>query len=167
MNVFGIILDSTGLWLLAAAGTCLAWLITHRLAISRERRSAFRAASIKFRSTVLTTLTGLYPVQSNWPSNEFKIIDVLKERFSVLQAAVAEFRQQLPLTKRWMFDRAWKIYRLGKDGREIDSQCYMQYVPLTNEYIENGKRYKRDNRLSYKNDFKQNVDRLLSYANET
>ncbi|MGH8468665.1 MAG: hypothetical protein ACREVY_06700 [Gammaproteobacteria bacterium] len=166
MNVFGIILGPTDLWLLAAAGGCLAWLIPHRLAISRDSRGSFRAASIKFRSAVLTTLAGLYPVQSNWPSNELKIIDVLEERFPALQAAVAEFRQQLPLGKRWLFDRAWKVYRLGKDGREIDGQYYWQYVPHTGEGIENGKRYKHDNRLSYKSAFKRNVDRLLGYASQ-
>ena len=63
-----------------------------------------------------------------------------------------------------MFDRAWKIYRLGKDGREIDCQYYWQYIPHSGEGIENGKHYKHGNRLSYKSDFKKNIDRLLSYA---
>ena len=164
MNIFGITLNPTDLWLLASVGVCLTWLINHWLTISRERQNAFFAASIKFRSTVLSTLTGLYPVPSNWPINEIEIIGVLKERFPVLQVAVAEFRQQLPRTKRWMFDRAWKIYRLGKDGREIDYQYYWQYIPHSSEGIENGKRYKHDNRLSYKSDFKKNIDRLLSYT---
>ena len=166
MNIFGIILDATSLWLLAAVGACLAWFVPHRLSLSRERRSSFRLASGRFRSAVLTALSGLYPIPSDWPSNGTAIRDVLREKFPAIQAAAAEFRPHVPLLKRWLFDTAWRLYRLGKDGREIDQQDYSQYMPLSGSGIEKGEPYVHDNRLTYKANFKENVDRLLRFTSE-
>jgi hypothetical protein len=92
------------------------------------------------------------------------IMDILESKFPTLQATIVEFRPYVPWYKRLSFDRAWRIYRLGNDGREIDGQYYWQYVPHSGEGIENGKHIKHDNRLTYKSDFKKNVDRLLKYA---
>jgi hypothetical protein len=92
------------------------------------------------------------------------IMDILESKFPTLQAAIVEFRPYVPWYKRLSFDRAWRIYRHGNDGIEIDGQYYWQYVPVSGEGIENGKRIKHDNRLTYKSDFKKNVSRLLKYA---
>lgn len=132
-----------------------------------QRQSIFRTASAKFRSSVLGALSGLYPIPGNWPSQGLDIMEVLKDRFPPLQEAVAEFRDHVPFLERWIFDRAWRSYRLGKEGREIDGQYYWQYVPHSGEGVEQGRHYKYDNTRTYKDDFKKNVDRLLSFAKET
>lgn len=167
MNAFGIYLSSTDLWFLAVAGACCAWLIPHRLSISRERNNAFRIASIKFRESVLRSLSGLYPIPTNWPERTLEIIKILEDIFPQFQIAVTEFRAILPWHKRRGFDRAWRIYRLGTDGREIDGQYYWQYVPHSGESIKGGKHSKYDNTLTYKDEFKKNVDSLLYYAKST
>lgn len=130
-------------------------------------KSRRAAACSAFRSAVLTALNGLYPYPVNWPSDGMAIHQVLGAAFPALQAAVVEFRQNVPWYKRRCFDRAWRIYRLGKDGRDIDYQDYWQYVPHSGEGIEQGRHYKHDNTRTYKDNFKKNVDRLLRYANKT
>lgn len=167
MNILGYSLSSGDLWLLGAAGVCIAWLVHHRLSFWREREARRADACVKFHSSVLTALTGLYPVPSNWPDDKITIIKVLENRFQSLQAAVAEFRQSLPWHKRILYDRAWRLYRLGKDGREKDGQYYWQYVPTKGDGIEHGRYYKHDNTNTYKDDFKKNVGRLLRYAKAT
>ena len=166
MNFFGIFLNPTDLWLLASAGACLAWFIPHRLAVGREKSNRLKAASDKFRSTVLTTLSGLYPIPTEWPKDESiaNIINLFKSKFPALQAAVIEFSKTLPWYKRFFFMRAWRTYRLGKDGQDGQGQDYWQYIPSQAEGIKNGKIYKHDNRLTYQSNFKLNIDRLLSYA---
>ena len=166
MNIFDIYLSTTDLWLLGSAATGLAWFVPHRLSLSREKRSARRNAGIKFRSTILETMTGFYPVPSSWPKEKLKIIEDLERRFPTLQTAVAEFIPHLQKHKQWLLQRAWKIYRLGPDGREIDGQYYWQYVPHSGEGYEAGKHYKHDNRATYKTQFKKNVERLLNFAGE-
>lgn len=167
MNILGINLSTSDLWLLGAASACLAWLVPHRLSFWREREARRAAACVKFQNSVLTALSGLYPVPSNWPDEKITIIKILEGRFQPLQAAVAEFRKSLPWYKKFFFDRAWRIYRLGKDGREIDGQYYWQYVPHKGEGIEHGRYYKHDNTNTYKDAFKKNVGRLLNYAKAT
>ncbi len=164
MNLFGILLSNTDLWLLAIAGACLAWLIPHRLAYWRECEARRVAACAKFQSTILSELVGLYPVPTEWPTNKLAIIEILEAKFPTLQAAVTEFVNALPWHKRYFFLKAWHIYRLGKDGRDIDHQYYWQYVPVSGEGYENGKHFKHDNRLTYQSSLKLNIDRLLSYA---
>ncbi|OIR17883.1 hypothetical protein GALL_21050 [mine drainage metagenome] len=124
----------------------------------------FRTACKKFNSTILTELIGLYPIPTQWPKRDIEIIDILQAKFPALQAAVTEFAYTLPWYKRYFFLKAWRTYRLGKDGRDIDHQYYWQYVPSHGESIENGKHFKHDNRLTYQSNFKLNIDSLLSYA---
>jgi hypothetical protein len=64
-------------------------LFAHWLTIGRDRISARRAASAKFRATVLTALNGLYPLPMKWE----KDMDApLRAIFPALQTAVAEYR---------------------------------------------------------------------------
>lgn len=121
-------------------------------------------AAIKFRSSILTELAGLYPIPSEWPKRELAIIDILQTKFPTLQSAVTEFSHFLPWYRRFFFLKAWRRYRLGKDGRDIDHQYYWQYVADSGEGIRNGKRFRDDNRLTYQSNLKLNIDRLLSYA---
>ncbi|MEK7842055.1 MAG: hypothetical protein AAB197_05210, partial [Deltaproteobacteria bacterium] len=109
------------------------------LAEFNSRRSRLAIAAAKFRDTILTELKGLYPIPSDWPK-DFNVFDCkLRQAFPNLQVAVTNFRPFVPRYWRWAFDRAWFIYRLGKNGREIDKQQYDQYKPCTGVEIVNGK----------------------------
>lgn len=167
MSVLGLDLSSSDLWLLGVAVICLGWLVNHWFSCSRERKVRRTNACVKFHNSVLTVLAGLYPIPSNWPDDKKAIINILKGRFQPLQAAVAEFSASLPWHKKFFFDRAWRIYRLGKDGREIDEQYYLQYVPHSVDDVEYSKHHKYDNMNTYKDNFKKNIDRLLRYAKAT
>ena len=166
MNIFGITLNPTDIWLLAFAGACFTLLITHRLAIGRDKTHRVNGAADKFHSTVITTLSGLYPIPTEWPKDESiaNITNLFKSKFPALQAAVTEFAKTLPWYKRFFFMRAWRTYRLGKDGQDGQGQDYWQYIPHHNNGVENGKYYEYDNHLTYQSDFKLNIDRLLTYA---
>ena len=150
--------------LIGLVGVLIVALVNHRLTFWREQEACRKNASQKFTNSILTTLSGLYPIPTDWPSNGTAIIDILKSKFPALQAAVAEFSPFVPWYKKWCFERAWRIYRLGKDGLEIDSQYYWQYIAVIGTGIINGKQITDDNRLTYKSNFKKNVDRLLAYA---
>ena len=113
----------------------------------KNRRAA---ACATFRSAVLKELGSVYPNVVSWPEN---IDGFLRSRFSALQAAVENFRPFVPWWRRWLFDRAWFRYRCAT-GRKIDVQCYHHYMGFN------------DN-PNYKEAFKNNVLRLLSFANET
>lgn len=137
----------------------VAWL-GYRTAHRGRRANACAA----FRVAILNELGSIYPNSTAWPEN----IDVfLRSRFAALQSAVENFRPFLPWWKRSRFDRAWRIYRLGADGRDIDIQHYGQYRPYNIEGLENGREYKQDQTLTCKIIFKKNVDQLLSFADET
>jgi hypothetical protein len=137
---------------------------THRLAYWRERHTRRANACVAFRAAILQALSGLYPIPSDWPNDKLAIINVLKNRFIPIQTAIENFRPNVPFYKRRAFDRVWLTYRLGKDRRTIDSQDYWQYVPNKGYGIENGEYDKFDNTLTYQDDFKKNIDVLLSFA---
>jgi len=112
-------------------------------------------ASQSFRSVILCKLAGLYPIPTNWPTS---IDSHLRQIFPELQRAVAEFRPYVPWHARRSFDAAWFVYRLGRDGREIDKQLYHQYMGFTSP----GRPV-----IDPKETFRANVDKLLSFARET
>jgi hypothetical protein len=129
-------------------GAVLVAFLANYLSNRRERFSLKRKAALEFRNEVLTTLTQLYPLASEWP----KEIDlILRAAFPSLQRAVSQFRPFVPFCKRWSFDRAWFRYRCGT-GREIDVQNYHHYMAFGSN--PNGQE-----------NFKRNVDSLLKFAN--
>jgi hypothetical protein len=148
-------------------GTVLLACLGAYLARRNEFKSRKAAAAAKFRASVLETLTGLYPLPVAWPKNEMHIGQMLTERFPALQAAVAEYEAYVPTLRRRAFREAWMSYRLGDEGREIDQQDYWQYVPLKGTGTINGVTKEYDQTKTYKLAFKNNVERLLSFANET
>jgi len=113
-------------------------------------KSRRAAACADFRSAILAQLGAIYPTPANWPAD---ITTFLRVAFPKLQTAVAAFRPFVPLWRRPAFDHAWFIYRLGLGGREIDQQLYHQYMAF-------------DDNPNYKEKLRENVDRLLSFANE-
>jgi len=142
--------------LLAIFGAWLGYLTAHR-----GRRATACAA---FRASILNELGSIYPNPAAWPEN---IDAFLRSRFTALQSAVENFRAFVPWWKHSLFDRAWRTYRLGTDGRDIDIQHYGQYRPYIVEGVENDRYYKQDRTLTCKMNFKKNVEQLLSYTNET
>lgn len=109
----------------------------------------------KYRASVLEALSGLYPIPTNWPSN----VDAhLRKAFPTLQRAIAEFRPYVPWYSRRSYDNAWRVYRVGTDGREIDKQVYHQYMGFTSP---------GEPVIDPKETFRVNVSRLFRFANET
>ncbi|MEK6708334.1 MAG: hypothetical protein AABY81_05965 [Pseudomonadota bacterium] len=136
----------------------LAFLIAILGAFSVQRFIAFRTASVKFRSAVLGILSGLYPIPANWPSSGSAVDQILRVTFPALQTAVTEFKDSLPRRHRRAFDQAWFICRLGSDGREIDKQCYHQYMGFSSP-----DKVIPDSKVT----FHANVSLLLRFAKET
>jgi hypothetical protein len=132
-------------------------------AFAVHRFGAFRAASVKFRAAVLDTLTGLYPTPVDWPDSGNAVDHMLTAAFPALQKAVAEFREALPGRKRSAFDKAWLTYRAGPHGTSTNQQGpNYQYMG----YHESGTS-DASGRAKSKELFHANVQRLLSFANET
>jgi len=130
-------------------------LMTALITLHVRRKSASSAAASKFRAAILSALSGMYPVPADWPSN---VNPRLLYLFPALQQAVEEFRPYVPWRSRRSYDKAWFVYRLGADGREIDKQPYHQYMGFTSP----GKPV-----IDPKATFHANVKRLLSFADET
>ena len=135
--------------------TLLVGLVGGFLLLYVHRKNARRTASAKFRAEFLKVLSGLYPVATNWPSN---IDSHLRQIFPALQLVLAEFRPYVPWYKRRAYDRAWFVYRLGRDGRDIDQQMYHQYMGFTSPGTPP---------IDPKQTFRANVKRLLDFADET
>ena len=127
-------------------------------AFAVQRFIAFRTASVKFHSAVLGTLNGLYPIPAHWPGSGNAVDQTLRAAFPALQTAVTEFKDSLPRRHRRAFDQAWFIYRLGSNGREIDEQCYHQYIGFISP-----DKVIPDSKVT----FHANVSKLLSFAKET
>ena len=165
MNLFGLILSSLDLWLLGIAGALLTILINFWLANTKERIARLAAASAKFNSDVLIILSGLYPLPSNWPENINELNAILHTAFPKMQIAIEEFKRFLPWYKQIFFKRAWSRFR-NAYGREQDIQCYHHYMPFSGMSIVDGKQEEHDNTKTYKDNFRHNVDKLLSYAKQ-
>lgn len=121
--------------------------LTHNLAIRRDRQTARRNAAATFRADVLASLKGLYPLPLEWSADPTQ---ALMKAAPALQSAVAQFRPFVPWWRRRAFDGAWFTYRSGT-GREIDLQNYHHYI----EFGSNP---------NARANFRRNVDDLLSFS---
>lgn len=121
-------------------------------------------ASILFREAFHKELLGLYPRPTDWPQGT-GIEARLKKVFPSLQAAVATFRPYVPKSRLADFDEAWLWYRTATK-REIDNQSYTHYMNFTSTTVSSfgGETSLKQNG---KKTFKRNVDRLLSFAQDT
>ncbi|WAT15081.1 hypothetical protein [Xanthomonas fragariae] len=117
-----------------------------------QHRARAKRASEAFTSAFFEALSGMYPTPSNWPSD---VKARLRDVYPKLEQAVEAFRPHLSWWRRRAFDRAWFIYRLGEDGREIDVQLYHQYMGIQ----ESGQAFINPQRMLQKN-----VLRLLAFA---
>ncbi|MFH1581307.1 MAG: hypothetical protein ABIC39_04450 [Pseudomonadota bacterium] len=165
------LIDFAGTHIPQIAGTLITAAIVAYLAGLNNRLNRLAVASANFRNVFLTELKGLYPIPSDWPEGVNGIDHHLKTAFPNLQTAVTEFRHFVPWYRRLCFDRAWRLYRLGKDGREIDQQDYWQYIPHSGRSVHEGKEIAFDNTTFdntkiYKENFHRNIKRLLKYAKQ-
>jgi hypothetical protein len=136
-------------------GAWVAYLFSLKLADINFRREANRRLIAAFHSE----LTDIYPTTVNWPEN---IDTFLGSKFSILQAAVGEFRHYIPVYEWEDFDRAWFNYYCST-GRDVDrsGQNYLHYMNLTmtsdqETTIQNGQK-----------NLKDNVDNILKFAKKT
>jgi hypothetical protein len=150
-------------WEIAGA-LAMAFIVAY-LAGLNNRRNRFATASAKFHSDILAILSGLYPLASNWPKDINTLDAVLRLIFPKMQIAVEEFKRFLPWYKKIFFNHAWSRFR-NAYGREQDIQCYHHYMPFISTSIVKGKEITEDNTASYKENFKHNVDKLLSFAKQ-
>ena len=156
MNLFGIEIGVTHLWLLSVAGVCVAWLVVHRLAVGRERASRQAAACAAFRSALLTALGSIYPTPNPWPEN---ITVFLKSRFDALQTATQVFR---PFVRDKVgFDAAWLRY-FSAYPTKTSEQCYHHYMSAYDPLI--GTQQLAENKA--RSEFHKNVSALLRFADE-
>lgn len=149
------------------AGTILGSAFVGYIGYRTYRKTRFNQAVTTFNSKILNELEGLYPIPSNWPTDKMMIDRVLRDKFTRLQFAVAEFRKFLPWYHCKDFDKAWFIYRMGEDGREIDIQDYWQYIPHSGASMVNDVLVHHNNTKTYQDNFKRNVDNLLKLAKLT
>jgi hypothetical protein len=130
-------------------------LVSAFIALYVRRKSASSTAAATFRAALLDALSGMYPVPANWPNN---VDSELRQLFPIIQRAVEEFRPYVPKRSRRSYDKAWFVYRLGPDGREIDKQLYHQYMGFTSP---------GEPAIDPKATFHANIERLLAFAGET
>ena len=140
-------------------GSLVGSIATHFLSKDTYRQNEFNKAAATFRSKVLIELSGLYPYPIKWPEETIhsigNIAAFLESKFTILNAAVSEFRDFLPPSKWDAFDKAWFSF-YNATGRKIDNencQCYHHYMPFGSN-------------PNYKENFKHNVDQLLSFAKQ-
>lgn len=111
MDLFGISLSSTDLWLLAAAATCLAWFVPHRLAVARENRNRFCAAADKLHGAFGPALAFLERARLHGSHHERPDASVfLRDAFVPHAAAVQAFRPFVGRIRRKDYDNAWRQY---------------------------------------------------------
>ena len=140
----------------ALLGAWIAYRFSLKLADINVRREANRRLIAVFHSE----LSDIYPTPVNWPKD---IDNFLHSKFSILQAAVGEFRHYLPVHEWEDFDRAWFNYYCST-GRDVDKSCqsYLHYM----NFITTTKDQKTTKQNGRKN-LKDNIDRILKFAVKT
>ena len=137
---------------ITAIVTLFAVIAVHRLTDKRNKAVEFRASAKSFRNTVLDELKEVYPVVTSWPDHPPAFFS---SKFIALQLAVSEFETALPIYKKLLFRRAWRLYRVGKNPTSKKAeQDYFQYMGVTIN----------DHYIDPRKPLKNNVDRLLKYA---
>ncbi len=156
VGAYEILIGVGGAIIGALLGAWIAYLFSLKLADFNFRREANRRLIAAFHRE----LADIYPTPVNWPED---IDNFLRSKFSILQAAVGEFRHYLPVEEWDSFDRAWFNYYCST-GREIDKN-YQSYSHYTNVTIATNDQepYKQ----SGQKNFKYNVDQILKFTKKT
>ena len=126
-----------------------------------SRYARYAAACGVFRATFATELQGLYPDPVQWPKG-FGIDKHLRSCFKPLQAAVTTFRPHVWPWDRAAFDEAWLTYYSSLMRK--DEESYDHYYGSGGVESRNGLIIGRREPGDGKRYFKENIDRLLSFA---
>jgi hypothetical protein len=127
-----------------------------------KRSDRRRQAAVTFRETIIRELKGLYPIPTEWPKRGIDIDPRLRKVFPALQVAVSTYRPYV--VDKEGFDDAWLIYRTDTK-RDIDQQSYHHYMNFGSTSVNafgGETTIKQDGKVN----FKHNVDRLLSFAQD-
>lgn len=147
------------------AGALVGAWISYKFAIQLAEINSRKEAARKIISTFHKELSDVYPFPINWPDD---IDFFLRSKFTILNAAVGEFRHYLPPENWGEFDNAWfRFY--NATGREIDNkncQCYHHYMPFSGVSVVNGNETRHDNTKTYKENLQKNIDALLKFAKQ-
>lgn len=139
----------------AIVGALAMRIIDHQLAkirASEDRKiKEFNQAAAKFRSAIITELTGLYPRFIEWDGNT---IDSLNASLPKIQSAVEEFRHFIAPGDIKSFNKAWNNYY---DTCKHTNKNGFSYSNIISE-IENSK--------NVINNFKHNIDTILAFAKD-
>ena len=107
MRILGIDLSDGDLWLLGLFGACLALLVPHRLAVSRDSRARTAQAVGGFRVAFNTDIAEIAN-SSRIPDNLVYVH--LARRFPVHAVAVSEFGHHLGFFARRRLAEDWSAY---------------------------------------------------------
>jgi hypothetical protein len=119
---------------------------THANDMELFRIQELNKAALHFKRTVLQSLEGWY---NNQYWNDIINIEIITATQKI-ELAVAEYRWNLPITRKSAFDKQWE-----------DTKDYLQNHVRSGEYFEFSKNPTGDDpRVK----FKEHIDRLLSYT---
>ena len=144
----------------ALAGALLGAWIAYRFSLKLANFNVKQEANRRLIAAFHRELADIYPTPVNWPKD---IDNFLRSKFSILQAAVGEFRHYLPVQEWEDFDRAWFNYYCST-GRDVDKSCqsYLHYMNFTTTTSDQ----KTTKQNGLKN-LKDNVDHILKFAKKT
>ena len=104
MEISGVFLTASDLWLLGAAGIAFGWLVLNRLTIEQGTRTRRAAACAEFRR-IVHAITQEMPVSAGW---DRAIIQEMPNKCKSIDLAVAELMPHLPKAKRRGLAKEWK-----------------------------------------------------------
>jgi hypothetical protein len=150
MIIFGINFSTSDLWLLGICGTLVMALVVHHLTLNAQRHNAYINAASTFRSAILGELVGFYPIDQIWDKKEFP---QLYKSIPKINSAAAEFRTFV--TRKANFDMAINEYNKYCREKKEDKVFALTYPTMGYGGVE-----------EYQKEFKNIVERIISFANE-
>ena len=164
MIIFGFTFSTTDLWLLGVCGALLLALVRFRFISTMRNRDIFNVSAKEFTDTFHRELKEIYPTPTSWPDD---IDYYLRTRFDNLDEAVGKFKGYISWRKQKSFDKDWFRFYCCT-GREVDKNCqvYHHYMPFKGVSSNGKKIIEHDNTKTFTKNFKDNVEKLLSYAKQ-
>jgi len=141
------------------AGGLIVGVANHYLAKIRAKEdrgiSGFNNAAIKFRSTIVNELAGLYPIQTDM---KIDISSRINSSFPKIQSAVEEFKPFVVRREARAFANAWKQYYIYCKYTAPEGFAGKSLKDMVNGV---------ENSIKFREKFKHNIDLLLSFAKIT
>lgn len=148
MNIFGLTFTAAQLYILGICGALILALIGFHITDTLNRKTRHITASYKFRSTMLTELAGIIPVEGIWNQEVYTRI---QNSIPTIKRAAIEFYPAIPFIRKGGFNKA--VIEYCEKSENINwEQAILDAVNET-EY-----------ELTQKGKFVQCVCRLLSFT---